>query len=244
MGCFWRVRKRLGVWIEASVQSCIPLGGHQRWKGKDFTEGFLRGVSTLETGEQLIQSITILRKASVPRLLRFCPRELDAWLVGGILLNAWWRDGARMGQGESFAILRVDMNIAISMGRESPTDPSPGPLANTSQRTQRSSPKPQAHQQSLCHLLGPSGSWEKGSLPWFWWRSDGLCFSSHFRLLCHDHSAVPAHVGPGPRSAGVVQALSRGVPGGADDNHRPVPVHLLYSGWSCWRKSLFKRISG
>lgn len=60
--------------------------------------------------------------------------------------------------------------------------------------------------------------------------SDPVRFS-HFRLLCDDHSKVPAHLGPGPRPAGVLQTVPGGVPRGADDDHRSVPVHLLYSGW-------------
>lgn len=61
--------------------------------------------------------------------------------------------------------------------------------------------------------------------------ADGLCFS-RCRLRGHDHGAVPAHVGPGPGPAAVLQAVPRGVPGGADDNPRAVPVHLLHSGRS------------
>lgn len=47
-------------------------------------------------------------------------------------------------------------------------------------------------------------------------------------------------MGPGPRPAGVVQAVSRGVSSGADDDHRPVPVHLLHSGWSLGEKAVVK----
>lgn len=50
--------------------------------------------------------------------------------MGGILFNVRWRDGVRMGRGESFVILRVDMSIVISMGRELFIDLSLGFLVN------------------------------------------------------------------------------------------------------------------
>ena len=73
--------------------------------------------------------------------------------------------------------------------------------------------------------------------------SDGLCFS-RFRLLCHERRArLPAVLGLGPGPTGVLQAVPGGVPRGADDDHRPVPVRLLHPGWSR-RERRLKRISG
>ena len=97
------------------------------------------------------------------------------------------------------------------------------------------------------HSASPGApGWARSGPAWVPWRprgSDGLCFS-RFRLLCHERRArVPAVLGLGPGPAGVLQAVSGGVPRGADDDHLPVPVRLLHPGWSR-RERRLKRISG